>query len=174
MKKLIALLICLSFLILDVKAYSAENNDNPKPTTEALGAVVMEAKSGRVLFGKDIHKKLPMASTTKILTTIIALEQNDITEDFMVYEKDFIAEGSSMGLKDKDIVNLEDLAVGMILPSGNDAANAVAVKIAGSQEDFSVIMNDKAIEIGLMESHFVTPSGLDDDMHYSQPMIWHF
>lgn len=143
----------------------SQNND--ELSVEALSAIVMEAKSGRVIYAKNINQKLPMASTTKILTTMIALEQIDKNEKFEIDEKLIAAEGSSMGLRSGDIVDLNDLAVGMMLPSGNDAANATAIKIAGSKENFAELMNKKAEEIGMFDSHFVTPSGLDDDAHYS-------
>lgn len=155
-----------------VKSYGFESMQCIDETTskhdvDAYSAIVMEMKSGRVLYGKNINQKLPMASTTKILTTLITLNQPDLYEKFTVYEKDFAAEGSSMGLRDNDMVSLEDLCWGMILPSGNDAANAAAVKISGSKEKFSELMNKTAEEIGMYDSHFVTPSGLDDDKHYS-------
>ena len=170
-KRFLTLFLCLS-LILSLKSYGFESiqecrADSQMPFADAGGVVVMEANSGRIIYSRNMNQKLPMASTTKILTTLIALEQSNIEEEFTVKEKDFIAEGSSMGLRDGDKVSLETLCYGMILPSGNDAANATAVKIAGSKEKFADMMNAKAEEIGMYDSHFVTPSGLDDENHYS-------
>ena len=172
MKKKIVTLALAFLLFLPIKSYGYESMQcisdvKAIADVEASAAIVMEMKSGRVLYGKNLTKKLPMASTTKILTTLIALNQPNLTESFSVREKDFLAEGSSMGLRDGDRVNLEELCYGMMLPSGNDAANAAAVRISGSKKKFSEIMNEKAQEIGMYDSHFVTPSGLDDDNHYS-------
>ena len=135
----------------------------------AKSAVVMDSRTGEVLFGKCENEKLPMASTTKIMSVLIALEKGDLDEKFTVDSQAIKVEGSSMGLKEGDVVTMRDLCYGMLLPSGNDAANAAAVRIAGSVEKFVDLMNEKAESIGLGSTHFVTPSGLDDDTdeHYS-------
>lgn len=135
----------------------------------AQSAVVIEAQTGRVVFEKNAYETRPMASTTKIMSTLIALEQPNLDEYFTVDSNAIKVEGSSMGLKEGDQVTLRTLCYGMMLPSGNDSANATAVKIAGSIEAFAEMMNEKAKEIGLENTHFVTPSGLDDytDEHYS-------
>ncbi|MEG1621581.1 MAG: D-alanyl-D-alanine carboxypeptidase family protein [Oscillospiraceae bacterium] len=172
MRKILYLLpICL-MMIFSQNAYAFESfacyaQNSVEPPVEALSAIVIEAKSGRILYAKDVNQKLPMASTTKILTTIIALEQPNKEEKFVIDQSLIAAEGSSMGLRDGDIVNLDCLALGMMLPSGNDAANAAAIKISGSKEKFAELMNEKAQEIGMYDSHFVTPSGLDDVEHYT-------
>ncbi|HNW04706.1 MAG TPA: D-alanyl-D-alanine carboxypeptidase family protein [Oscillospiraceae bacterium] len=130
-------------------------------------AVLIDGATGRVFFeqGKDII--LPMASTTKIMTALLALEEEDLDQYFTVNSRAIRVEGSSMGLEAGDRVTLRVLAAGMLLASGNDAANAAAVRIAGSVEAFSVRMNLRAAEIGMTNTHFVTPSGLDDEEHYS-------
>ena len=133
----------------------------------ARGAVLMEAVSGRILFEKDAHKQLPMASTTKIMTALLALEQPDLDEAFTVDAEAILVEGSSMGLQEGDSVTLRTLAAGMLLASGNDAANAAAVRIAGNLPDFAKRMNERAREIGMENTSFETPSGLDGDAHYS-------
>lgn len=134
---------------------------------QAKGAAVIDAESGRLLFAKDAEKKLPMASTTKIMTAMLTLEQTDLDAPFTVDKNAIRVEGSSMGLREGDTVTLRALAYGMLLPSGNDAANAAAVRIAGTKERFAALMNERAGELGLSDTHFVTPSGLDDSMHYS-------
>lgn len=134
---------------------------------DAKGAVVIEAESGRVLFEQNAHDRRAMASTTKIMTSLLALEQPDRDEYFTVDNKAVHVEGSSMGLKEDDKVSFNTLAYGMLLPSGNDAANVTAVKIAGSQEKFAEMMNERAVLIGMENSNFVTPSGLDAEGHYS-------
>ena len=139
------------------------------PDITAKGAIVISAETGDVLFAANADKKLPMASTTKIMTTILAIEHADLDASFTVDPDAVKTEGSSMGLKENDKVTLRDLCYGMMLPSGNDAANCTAVRIAGSVDGFVELMNAKASALGLRNTHFVTPSGLDDytDEHYS-------
>ena len=139
------------------------------PEVTAKGAVVINADTGEVLFRKCADKRLPMASTTKIMTTILAIEHGRLDEQFTVDEQAVRTEGSSMGLCENDKVTLRALCYGMMLPSGNDAANCTAVRISGSIESFVGLMNQKAQQLGLSDTHFVTPSGLDDntDEHYS-------
>ena len=140
-----------------------------EPGVSAESAILIEAETGRVLFEKNAYERRPMASTTKIMSTLIALGQDDLDEYFTVDSDAINVEGSSMGLKEGDSVTLRALCYGMMLPSGNDAANATAVRIAGSVEKFVGMMNEKADELGLCDTNFVTPSGLDDytDEHYS-------
>lgn len=133
----------------------------------AVAYVLMEASSGSVILSKNENEQLSMASTTKIMSALLALEQDDIELQFEVDAQAIKVEGSSMGLQEGDIVDLYTLAVGMLLPSGNDASNAAAVRIAGSLPDFAVLMNERAKSIGMENTNFVTPSGLDDEFHYS-------
>lgn len=129
--------------------------------------VLMEAETGRVLSGRNETEKRPMASTTKIMTTLLVLEQPQLDEAFTVNSEEVKIEGSSMGLLPGDSVTLRDLCYGMMLPSGNDAANAAAVRIAGSTEEFAKMMNERAGEMGMESTNFVTPSGLHNEEHYS-------
>lgn len=133
----------------------------------ADGAVLVEAQSGRVLFAQEEDKQLAMASTTKIMTAMLTLEQPGLDEYFTVDASAIRVEGSSMGLTEGDSVTLRGLATGMLLASGNDAANAAAVRIAGSQPAFVAMMNERAQELGMTNTSFETPSGLDGDTHYS-------
>jgi len=133
----------------------------------AKAAVVMEAQSGALLFAQDAHRQLPMASTTKIMTVLLTLEQPGLDEEFTVDPAAIRVEGSSMGLQERDTVTLRALAGGMLTASGNDAAGAAAVRIAGSKEEFVAMMNRRAQQLGMLETHFVTPSGLDAEGHYS-------
>ena len=136
-------------------------------SVDAKSFVLMEASTGQVLAGSEIHRPLAMASTTKIMTALITLEQPDL-DDFFTVDADAIrVEGSSMGLLPGDSVTLRTLAAGMLLSSGNDAANAAAVKIAGSVPAFVEKMNLRAKEMGLSDTSFETPSGLDGENHYS-------
>ena len=135
----------------------------------AKAAIVTDPRTGTVLYAHDEHKRMPMASTTKIMTALIALESGDLDEPFTVDSSAVHTEGSSMGLCEGDTVTMRDLVCGMLLPSGNDAANAAAVRISGSVPAFVEKMNERAAQMGLKDTHFVTPSGLDDytDDHYS-------
>ena len=136
-------------------------------TVGAAAAIVMEAETGEVLFSENIHERLPMASTTKIMTAMLTLEQENLREEFTVDSNAIQVEGSSMGLQKGDTASLYALAVGMLLSSGNDAANAAAVRIDGSIETFVERMNRRAAELGMNNTHFETPSGLDGESHYS-------
>ncbi len=134
---------------------------------DAKAAVIMEASTGLVLFAQDAQKRLPMASTTKIMTALLTLEQEDLDAPFVVDPQAIRVEGSSMGLAEGDTVTLRALAGGMLMSSGNDGAQAAAVRVAGSVQDFARMMNRRAAQIGMTNTHFVTPSGLDDEEHYS-------
>lgn len=136
-------------------------------STSAKACIVLEADSGRVLGGQEIHKRLPMASTTKMMTALLALEQPELEELFTVDPRAVGTEGSSMGLREGDQVNLLSLCYGMLLPSGNDAANATAYRLGGSLEGFAQLMNQRAEELGLGDTHYQNPSGLDAEGHYS-------
>lgn len=134
----------------------------------ARSAVVVDAQNGRIIFEKNKDEVLSMASTTKIMSALIVAESGlDLEEYFTVSETAIMVEGSSMGLQKGDKVNLYALLVGMLLPSGNDAANAAAVRVAGDEEKFVALMNQKANEMGLKNTHFATPSGLDGENHHT-------
>ena len=133
----------------------------------AKAAVVMEAQTGELLFSQNPHKKLPMASTTKIMTALLTLEQPNLDQEFVVDPAAIRVEGSSMGLQEGDTVTLRALAGGMLTASGNDAAGAAAVRISGSKDAFAREMNRRAADLGMKDTHFVTPSGLDAEEHYS-------
>lgn len=137
------------------------------PGVSAQAAVLMDADSGRVLYAKEEHKQLSMASTTKIMTALLTVEQGNLDREITVTDEMVRVEGSAMGLRAGDKVTMEGLVYGMLLSSGNDAANAAALSIAGSAEAFAELMNQKAKELGANDTHFVTPSGLDAEEHYS-------
>lgn len=137
------------------------------PEISAKAAVVISADTGEVVFAENADTKLPMASTTKIMTTLLCIESGGLDVPFTVDSDAIRVEGSSMGLQEGDIVTKYDLCCGMLLPSGNDGANAAAVEIAGSIEAFAELMNERAEEMGLSRTFFVTPSGLEGDGHGS-------
>ena len=133
----------------------------------AKACIMIEAVTGNVIYEKNSHDRLTMASTTKIMTTILSLESGDLDTQFTVDSNAIKVEGSSMGLLEGDIVTKRALCYGMMLPSGNDSANATAIKLGGSFENFAKMMNDKAKQIGMNDTLFVTPSGLDEGGHCS-------
>ncbi len=137
------------------------------PDCSAKSAILIEAETGTVLYAKDMHTKRAMASTTKIMTAVLTIEAGDPDREFVVDPLAIMVEGTTMGLREGDRVSRRDLLYGIILPSGNDAANAAAVSVAGSIPEFVQMMNDKAAELGLSDTHFVTPSGLDAQGHYT-------
>lgn len=162
MKKFIALLILLCTLssIGTMLVLAKEN-------THARSAVVMEVNSGRILYQKNMSEKLPMASTTKIMTTLVAVESDRLNEIVTVSKRASYVEGSSIYLKEGEKHSLEDLLYAIMLRSGNDAATAVAEHLGGSVENFAAIMNAKAREIGAYDTQFVNPHGLDAEGHYT-------
>lgn len=137
------------------------------PAVSAKAAAVISADTGQLVCGKNEGEKLPMASTTKIMTTLLTIESGDLDTPFVVDSDAIKVEGSSMGLQEGDTVTKYALCCGMLLPSGNDAANAAAVRIAGSIPDFAQLMNDRARDMGLSKTWFVTPSGLEGEGHGS-------
>lgn len=162
MKRILSFCFCLIFLIpafgfTDVKAMG----------TSAEAHILIDADTGVILSENNKDKKLKMASTTKIMTSLIALEYAAKSNKVVTFTDKMQAEGSSMYLEAGDRLRLTDLAAGMMMASGNDAANAVALSIAESMEDFALIMNKRGRELGMTNTNFVTPSGLDDPEHYS-------
>lgn len=133
----------------------------------AVSAVLIEAETGTVLYQKNAGERRAMASTTKIMTALLTIEAGDLDREFTVDPLAIRVEGTSMGLQEGDRVSRRDLLYGILLPSGNDAANAAAVSVSGSIPEFVKLMNSKAQELGLSDTHFVTPSGLDADGHYT-------
>ena len=133
----------------------------------AAAAIVMDAESGEILYEKNIHTIRSMASTTKIMTALIACESGGLDSIVSITAEMVNTIGTSVGLRAGDKISLYDLIVGMLLASGNDAANSVAIYLGGSIEGFAAMMNERAREIGMQDTLFVTPSGLDEGDHHS-------
>lgn len=161
MKKFVALVAVL-LLVMPVFNVNAS-----AVSTSAVSAVLIEAETGTVLYAKNADEQRAMASTTKIMTAILTIEAGDLDREFTVDSMAIMVEGTSMGLKQGDRVSRRDLLYGILLPSGNDAANAAAVSVSGSISAFVKAMNAKADELGLKNTHFATPSGLDAKGHYT-------
>ena len=135
--------------------------------TSAQSAILIEADSGRVIYEKNSDSRMPMASTTKIMTALVALENADINEVVQIPPEAVGVEGSSVCLKAGESMTLEALLYAMLLESANDAAAAIAITVGGSIEDFAVMMNEKATQLGLVNTSFANPHGLDAENHYT-------
>ena len=135
------------------------------PAISAKACVLMDAQTGQMLYARNPDEKRPMTSTTKIMTVLLTLESGGLDDSFTVDAQAIRVEGSSMGLREGDTVTKRTLCAGMLLPSGNDAANAAAVAVAGSIPAFLSRMNARAAEIGMTRTCFASPSGLDAEGH---------
>lgn len=154
------LILSASFLIFGYIRIYADTD------ISAHSAIVIEKESVRVLYQKNPEKQLPIASTTKIMTAVIALENEDPAAYLNVSAAAANTEGSSMYLKEGERLSLEDLLYGLMLSSGNDAAVVIAEHFGG-EEAFARLMNQKAAELGLENTHFTNPNGLPNAEHYS-------
>ena len=137
------------------------------PKTNSRRYIVYDRISKSMIIGKNEDVKSAMASTTKIMTTIVILEKSDLDETVTASAKAGGTGGSRLGLKRGDKASVKDLLYGLMLRSGNDAAVALAEHVGGSVKEFAELMNEKATELGLTNTHFVTPHGLDDANHYT-------
>ena len=137
------------------------------PSVSAKAAIVYDGTYGRVLYEKNANARMLIASTTKIMTALVALEQCDLNDTVKVTAEMANVEGSSMYLQAGETYTLRELLYGLILASGNDAATAIALHTAGSIQGFAERMNQKARELGLENTHFENPHGLDGAAHYS-------
>lgn len=180
---LIAIITILSFG--NINSYAIDDNDFDyvwideaieegktikEPEVLSRHAVIYDRASKTVIWGKNEMTETPMASTTKIMTAIVMCEElgeERMQETVEVCQEAAYTNGSSMGIKTGDKVTYHDLLYGLMLPSGNDAAVQIAISVAGSVENFAELMNEKAKELGLEHTHFVTPHGLDREGHYT-------
>lgn len=157
-----------SFLIvIIIMIISSSCSYGDKPEISAQSAVLMDAQSNRILLEYNPHLKLPMASTTKIMTALVALENEDIKKNIKIKENCIGIEGSSIYLQEGEIISLEDLLYGLMLRSGNDAAIAIANHIGKGVDNFVRLMNQRAKGIGANSTNFMNPHGLHDDNHYT-------
>jgi D-alanyl-D-alanine carboxypeptidase (penicillin-binding protein 5/6) len=137
------------------------------PNLVGEAAVLMDAETGTILASRNPEQRLPMASTTKMMTALIALERGQLDETVTVSEEAAYQEGSSMYTSPGETYTLEEMLYGLLLNSGHDAAWAIAEHVAGSVPEFVELMNEKALELGATNTHFANPSGLPDPEHYS-------
>jgi len=164
-KKKILMVLVIASLLCSLSFTYAVNGFEHSVSGEA--AIVIDTATGRILYEKNINHKMPMASTTKIMTALVALERMPLDKQIEVDPKAVGVEGSSIYLKANERIKMEDLLYGLMLRSGNDAATAIAIAAAGSVEDFAALMNAKARELGANNTNFMNPHGLSHNEHYT-------
>ncbi|GAA0458691.1 D-alanyl-D-alanine carboxypeptidase family protein [Alkalibacillus silvisoli] len=161
MRKLITFALILSLLWWKPVTTEAE------PGVSAKSAIAMDLETQEILYSKNMYDELPIASITKIMTAIVALEHEDLDTKTEVSNEASRMIGSSLYTQAGETYSFEDLLYGLMLRSGNDAAYAIAEHVAGSEKGFAFLMNEKAEWIGMQNSQFQNPHGLDEDGHYS-------
>lgn len=140
---------------------------NSSPIINSKAAIIFDRNSKEILYGKNENIKKPMASTTKIMTALVVIENSDLDTVIQISEKAARTGGSRLNLKTGDKISIRDLLYGLMLKSGNDCAVALAETIGGSIEEFANLMNKKSNELNLYNTHFVFPHGLDAEEHYT-------
>lgn len=138
-----------------------------EPNLNARAAIIYDRTTKEVIWGKNEKVKKAMASTTKIMTAIVVLEKSNLSDVVTISKRAANIGGSRLKVKEGDKICVNDLLYGLMLRSGNDTAIALAEYVGGSVEGFANLMNEKAIDLGLTNTHFVTPHGLDDENHYT-------
>lgn len=154
--------VCLLAILCYLPAEAAK-----EPAVSARSAVLMDRESRRVLWKKNLHRRRPIASTTKIMTALLALEMGNEAGRVVAGPAAAETEGSSIWLEKGEVKTLGELLYGLMLCSGNDAAVAIAEHIGGSEKKFVALMNERAQSLGAKNTHFANPHGLPDDNHYS-------
>lgn len=162
----ICLFVTVAFFAVSISGIR-DNSAQKIYAINATSMVTIEADSGRVLYESNPRKRLPMASTTKIVTAITVIENCDVNDEVKIDDKAVGVEGSSIYLQYGETLKVIDLLHGLMLQSGNDCAVALAIYTAGSVEKFAQMMNDLAKKVGVSESNFVNPHGLHNDNHYT-------
>ena len=162
-RKLSLFIISLCFLGI----FSVMINAAPDVSVSAQSAVLLNAENGEVYYSRNAEERLPMASTTKIMTALVAIENSDISDTVSIDRRAVGVEGSSIYLTEGELLSMEDLLYAVLLASANDAAAAIAIEVGGSIEGFAEMMNEKARELGLKNTHFENPHGLDSEAHFT-------
>jgi D-alanyl-D-alanine carboxypeptidase (penicillin-binding protein 5/6) len=162
-------IILLSLIFTQVLSISAnaKSKGDTKLRVNARCAIAMDKESKSILFEQNAYELVPMASTTKILTALIAIEQGNLDKKVTISKKAASIRGSTVGYKVDEEITLKELIFGLMFKSGNDAAIAIAEELGGSIDGFSEIMNHYARGLGILDSHFESPHGLDSSNHYS-------
>ena len=161
------IIIAIFLLITFFTAYSIIIFSSKEPSTSARAAVLYEPTTESFLYSKNADERLAMASTTKIMTALVAIENSELDKEIEVADEAIGIEGSSLYLKCGEVLTMRELIIGLMLRSANDAAVAIAHAVSGNVENFADLMNQKACELGLSNTHFTNPHGLDDPEHYT-------
>lgn len=165
MKKLYLLTVVA--LLVSVFSTSIGFKAEASPNVSARNAIVLDIDSNEILYEKQPQEKRNIASITKIMTAIVAVENGDLDDQVTISSNAVNKEGSSIYTKPGDRYSLRDLVYGLMLRSGNDAATAIAEHVGGSEKGFAFLMNEKRRWIGMKNSSFKNPHGLDEEDHYS-------
>lgn len=167
LKSIATMLLSLIFTQMLSVSVNAESKANDNLRVNARCAIALDKESGTVLYEQNAYEIVAMASTTKILTSIIAIEQGNLDKKVKISKRATSIRGSTVGYKENEEITLKELVFGLMFKSGNDAAIAIAEELGGSVEGFAEIMNHYARGIGILDSHFESPHGLDSSQHYS-------
>lgn len=165
MKKILYRTVALIFLLTIVLINFTQIKSFALPNLCSEGIYLMDAKTGKVLYEKNADVQYMPASTTKVMTAIIALENCKLDDSVTIGEKPPLVDGSAIGIAQGEVYTMEELLLGLLLESGNDCAEAIAEHIAGSNEEFAKLMNEKAKELGCTNTSFKNPSGLTEEGH---------
>ncbi len=161
----IYLSLCLSLFLLFTSLVNSVYADDMY--IDAVSAIALDCDSKVVLYEKNAYTTIEIASTTKIITALVAIKCGDLNKKVVVSEKAASIRGSTIGLRKGEEITIKELLYGLMLRSGNDAAIAIAEGVSGSIDEFLKLMNEYALEIGLLNSNFESPHGLDSSNHYS-------
>jgi len=159
------LTLCISLSLLSQRAAAAPKDG--KINVNARCAIALDCKTKIVLFEKNADSLVPIASTTKIMTALVAIKYGDLDKKVIISDKAANIHGSTVGYKKGEMVSIRELLFGLMLRSGNDASIAVSEGVAGTVEEFVKLMNEYALQLGLINTHFEVPHGLDEPYHYS-------
>jgi D-alanyl-D-alanine carboxypeptidase len=160
MKKILLILLLLIFTFMNIRTIVFAKQAPPKIASE--NAILMDGTTGKILYSKNAKGVFPPASTTKLMTALLALEKCKLEDMVIVGKKPTLADGSKAGIMENEELTVKDLLYGLLFVSGNDCADALAEHMAGSVENFAAMMNKRAGELGLVNTNFVNPSGLYD------------
>jgi serine-type D-Ala-D-Ala carboxypeptidase (penicillin-binding protein 5/6) len=166
-KRIIAIGFLITYIVSSVVFQNSFAIAYQTPEIIGEAGVLINAQTGQILWRKNEHKRMGPASTTKIMTGILALEKGDLQGEVVTSKRARYADGSRVYLEIGEKKTLEDMVYAIMLNSGNDASIAIAESIGGSVEDFAKMMNEKALEVGALDTQFTNPNGLPDPNHYS-------
>ncbi|MEG2353731.1 MAG: D-alanyl-D-alanine carboxypeptidase family protein [Clostridium sp.] len=164
--KSLSLSLCI-FIFSGSIVFAQGTKGNKKLIIDARAAIAMDKDTGIVLYEKNSRELIPMASTTKIMTSLVALNYGNIDRKVVISKKSAAIHGSTVGYLEGEEISIRELLYGLMFKSGNDAAVAIAEGVGGSVEEFLKLMNEYAFQIGLRDTHFETPHGLDSENHYT-------